>query len=226
MKKFFRRLLFWFAISILFFVAYFVYIVDDALSVSNGFRLPDYEKQKIALVIIDVQEGTTGMHAQEQYYIDQAPGLIENINEVISVAYENDVPIIYIQQQTKNWLLNWVDGYALAAGSPGVPIDKRLKIVSITHFAKRKSDAFSSYEFETYLQTLKINRLIITGLDIAYCVGKTSYAAMNRGYKVYIVEDAVISENTEIKDEKIGELRKDGAVIISKSQLKELLGNN
>ena len=88
MKKIFRRLLFWFGISILFFVAYFVYIVDDALSVSNGFRLPDYEKQKIALVIIDVQEGTTGMHAKEQYYIDQASGLIENINEVISVAYD------------------------------------------------------------------------------------------------------------------------------------------
>ena len=226
MKKFFRRLLFWFGISILFFVAYFVYVVDDALSVSNGFRLPDYEKQKIALVIIDVQEGTTGMHAKEQYYIDQAPGLIENINEVISVAYENDVPIIYIQQQTENWLLNWGDDYAMAPGSPGVTIDGRLKIVSLTHFTKRKSDAFSNYEFETYLQTLQINRLIITGMDIAYCAGKTSYAAMNRGYEVYIVEDAVISENSELKNEKIAELRADGANIISKSQVKELLTIN
>ena len=223
MKKIFRRLLFWLGISILFFIAYFVYIVDDALSISKGIPISHYETHKTALVVIDVQEGISGTYAREQYYIDQAPDLIGNINEVISVVYENDVPVIYILQQTENWLLNWGDDYAMAPGSPGVAIDSRLKNVSLDHFTKRKSDAFSSYDFEKYLQALQIDRLIITGIDIAYCAGKTSYAAKNRGYEVIVVEEAVISESEEMKKEKLSELKATGIKIVSSDELYQYL---
>lgn len=223
MKKFAKRLLFWLLILLLFFVAYFVYIVDDALSISKGIPIPDYGTEKTALVIIDVQEGISGKFAKEQYYIDQAPPLIENINQAVTIAVENDIPVIYVLQQTENWLFNWFDGNLMAPGSPGVPVDERLKVVSLNHFTKKKSDAFSSYEFEKYLQALKINKLIITGIDIAYCANKTSYAGMNRGYDVFILEDAVISENTEMKTEKIAELKADGAHIIDIPQLQEML---
>lgn len=225
-KKFARRALYWLLILLLFFIAYFVYILDDAVSISKGIPIPDYGAQKTALLVIDIQEGTTGKFASEQFYIDQAPPLIENVNKAISLAFENDIPVIYILQQTENWLLNWLDDYVMAPGSLGVPVDERLKAVSLSHFTKKKSDAFSSYAFEKHIQTLKVNRLIITGLDIAYCANKTSYAAMNRGYEVFILEDAVISENEELKNEKISELKADGAHIIDESQLREILGNN
>lgn len=226
MKKFFRRFLFWVGISLLFFIAYFVYVIDDAMSVSGGFRLPDYGAKKAALVVIDIQEGTTGKEAVEDFYIRQAPDLIQQTNKVISIAYQQNIPVIYIQQQTENWLLNWIDGYLMAPGAPGVALDSRLKVLSLNQFTKRKSDAFSSYHFEKYLQALEINQLIITGMDIAFCAGKTSYAAMNRGYEVYIVKEAVISENSTMKDEKIVELQEKGAKIITSAQLSEFLDQN
>lgn len=223
MKKFIRRLLFWFLISLLFFVAYSIYILDDAKSISKGFHILQYEQQKTALLIIDVQMGTTGNLSQDQIYVEQSKELIRNINKAISIASEEKVDVVYIKQQTENWLLNMIDGYALAKGSPGVELDDRLKLVSINYFTKRKSDAFSSHGFDIFLNAMKINRLIVTGLDIAYCAYRTSYAGLNRGYEVIIIEDAVISESEELKKEKLKELTAKGAVVINSDQLSILL---
>ena len=63
----------------------------------------------------------------------------------------------------------------------------------------------------------------LDGLDIAYCAYRTSCAGLNRGYKVIIIEDAVISESDALKQDKLRELTAKGAVIINSDQLSELL---
>lgn len=224
MKQFFFRLLFWIGISVFFFISYFVYVYYDAVSVSKGLPIPEYENSRTALLVIDIQEGITGETSQQKVYKDQASDLIKNVNEIISIALEKEIPVIYIQQQTENWLLNWADGYVLAKGQPGVAIDGRVKIVSLNQFTKRKSDAFSNYELDHFLRTLEINRLLITGLDIAYCANKTSLAALNRGYEVVVVEDAVISESSELKKEKLEELALAGVKIKEINQMLQLQG--
>lgn len=223
MKQFFRRLLFWFLVSLVFFVAYFLYVYNDATSISKGFRIDSYPVTKTALLVIDVQEGTTGEFSKDQKYIDQSTELIKQVNASIAIAHESVTPVVYIQQQTENWLLNRLDDYEMAKGSPGVELDGRLLIVSMNQFKKRKSDAFSSHDFDIFLTKMNINRLIITGLDIAYCAYRTSQAALNRGYEVYIVEEAVISESEELKKQKLKELESNGAVLIKLENLAELI---
>lgn len=223
MKKFILRLLFWIGILFLFFISYFVYVYYDAVAVSKGKPIPTYENPKTALLVIDIQEGITGDYSNDETYKEQSSELIQKVNEVITMAYEADIPIVYIRQETQNWLLNWADDYALAAGVPGVAIDRRLKVVSLNHFPKRKSDAFSNHELDHFLRTLEVNRLLITGLDIAFCAGRTSQAALNRGYEVFVVEDAVISESDELKVENIEKLDQAGATIIQTNQVSEIV---
>jgi len=222
-KKFILRFLSWMGISLLFFIAYLVYLVDDANSVSKGFRIHINERTETVLFVIDIQEGTTGDVAPSSVYVDQAPGFIERVNEVITIADSLSIPIVYIQQQTDNWFLNWADDYVLAKGSPGVELDGRLKILSAYFFTKRKSDAFSNLKLDPFLAALKVRKIIVTGLDITYCAGRTSQAALNRGYEVVVVEDAVISESDELKLEKIMELETAGAQLIQVDQLTNLL---
>ena len=95
--------------------------------------------------------------------------------------------------------------------------------MSANFFPKRKSDAFSNLRLDSFLDVLKVKQIVISGLDIAYCAGKTSQAALNRGYEVIVVEDAVISETAELKQEKIIELESAGAQIINIDQLPGLL---
>ena len=102
----------------------------------------------------------------------------------------------------------------MAEGAPGVEIDERVKIVSLHQFKKRKSDAFSSHDLDVFLNKMEINRLIITGLDIAGCAYKTSVAGLNRGYEVYVVEEAVISSSDEYKQDKLLELEEAGATVL------------
>ena len=220
-KKFLRRFLTWLGIGLVFLIAYFVYIFDDATAVSKGIPIPNYDSIKTALVIIDIQEGITGSISEDKTYIEQSEELISKVNAAVSKAYEAGIPVVYVQQQTENRLLNWLDGYHLARGYPGVALDKRLKIVSLFQFTKRKSDAFSSYAFEKFLNSQKINRLLITGLDIAFCAGRTSKAALHRGYEVVVVEDAVISESNELKEESIQELRELGASTTTVARLQD-----
>ena len=223
MKKFLKRFFSWIGISLLFFIAYLVYLVDDANSVSKGFRIHIEERTETVLFVIDIQEGTTGDVAPPSGYVEQAPGFIERVNEVITIADSLDIPIVYIQQQTDNWFLNWADDYVLAKGDPGVELDGRMKILSANFFTKRKSDAFSNLKLDPFLAALKVRRIIITGLDIEYCAGKASLAALNRGYAVVVIEDAVISETDELRQEKIIELETAGAQIIQIDQLTQLL---
>ncbi len=217
MKRLFLRILLLIGISFLLFIAYFAYLIINATSVSDGISIQHYQNQKTALLVIDIQEGITGDLAADQTYVVQAPEFIKTVNELISIADSLKIPVIYIQQQTENWLLNWADGYVLAKGAPGVALDSHLTIISANHFTKPISDAFSNPELDSFLRINNINKLIITGLDIAYCANKTSLAAQNRGYEVVVIGDAVISESQELKEEKLVELKSKG-IQINKSE--------
>lgn len=223
MKRVLKRLLLYIGILIVFFLAYLAYLHDDGNSISKGIPIPNYEQPTTALLIIDVQEGVTGSISTTQYYKDQAPELIKNVNQVITMAEEAGIPVIYIQQQTENWFLNWATGYVTAEGYPGVAIDSRLKMVSLHHYPKRVMDAFNSPGMEKLLQNLQVNRLFITGVDAAYCVNRTTQAALYRDYEVLIIEEAVISESEELKQENLEELKEKGAKVISLGQLAERL---
>lgn len=225
MKPWLKRILFYLAILVLFFVAYLTYLHDDGNSVSKGIPIAQYEETTTALIVVDVQEGTTGEVSTKQYYKDQSSALIRNVNEAIMIANDSGTPVIYIQQQTENWFLNWASGYVTAEGYPGVALDSRLKVVSLNQLPKRIMDAFSNPMLDKLLQSLQVNRLLITGVDVAYCVNKTTQAALHRGYEVWIVEDAVISESDDLKLEKLEELNSKGASLIKTNQLPDLLGN-
>jgi nicotinamidase-related amidase len=223
MKKLVKRFIFYFLIALLFIVAYFVYVYNDLTAISKGYPIPEYGVTKTAALVIDIQEGYTGMYAKEDTHSKQAKALIENTNRVISAAYEAGIQVLYIQQQTENWLINWLDGGSMAEGSPAVEIDQRVKIVSLHQFKKRKSDAFSSHDMDVFLNEMQINRLIITGLDMAGCAYNTSQAALNRGYEVFVIEEAVISSSDELKQEKLVELSQAGAIVLSVEDLPDLI---
>jgi ABC-type polysaccharide/polyol phosphate export permease len=54
----------------------------------------------------------------------------------------------------------------------------------------------------------------IVGLDAAYCVKNTISAALNRGFEVLVIEDALISETKALKEEMIQYFKNNGVKII------------
>jgi len=102
-------------------------------------------------------------------------------------------------------------------GQPGTELDSRIKVINQDDFTKKISDAFSNPGLEKFLISNQVDELYLTGLDAAYCVYYTALGARQRGYRVTIVRDAVMTRKN-MKDI-LKRYEKDGIAFTSSSEL-------
>ena len=101
--------------------------------------------------------------------------------------------VAYIRQVFSNNLIVRLHG---GRRQGKVIIDRRIKVINDNDFEKNRTDAFSNRQFEQLLIDRQVDELYLVGVDAAYCVYYTALGALNRGYKVTVVKDAVISRNS------------------------------
>ena len=219
MKKIFIRTILGIFVLFIILAIYLLFVIKSISGVSEGEPIAKYEKRKSALMVIDIQEGTTGELAITEGYIKQRKLFLTAVNKVIDMSNTSDLIIVYIKNETTNWLINFLDQNLAAKGHPGTEFDKDLKVVSKNQFTKHEMDAFSNLKLNEFLIKKQVNHLYIIGLDAAYCVDRTMKAALNRGYELTIIEDAVISETAELKAEKLQEFKQLGIIVIKVNDL-------
>lgn len=202
---------------IIFFSINFVLFMRSNSQISSGDAIPEYSRDTGILLVVDVQEGTTGKVSIDHAYQNKAASLFYSLNNLIAEADKRNMQVVYIYNEITNPVINLFNN-AMKKGAPGTELDDRLEIVSDHIFPKRKQDAFSNPEFENFLINNKINRIYITGLDAGYCVRSTALAALNRNYQVILIEDAIISKSEQLKDDSFQELSDKGVRIIQDDQ--------
>jgi nicotinamidase-related amidase len=152
--------------------------------------------------------------------LEQSDQAILNVNKIIDKSDLLGLDVIYITNEwKKKSIANIVTGGILGEGNEMAKMDPRIKNINNNHFVKHIMDSFSNKDFEQYLIDNKIDQLYITGLDAEACVDRTVKAAINRGYKVNIVRDAVVTKNEERRNKKINEFKSLGARIIETADL-------
>jgi nicotinamidase-related amidase len=181
--------------------------------ISEGKPIPDYGEHRAALMVVDIQEATTGEHSIYPCFRENSEILLNNINQVIGTFQIKNLPVVYVRSEITNPLINLINS-AYAKGSPGAKFDKRLNIVSDFEVVKKVKDSFRNTLLDSMLIAGKINELYIVGLDAAECVNATVEAAQNRGYRVTIVEETVISKTKALTDSMITIFEKRGVRII------------
>jgi len=184
--------------------AYMGYYYHQMGIVSQGDSIAPGGTEKAALVVIDIQEGTTGTLASpfSKGLVRQSEPLIRAVNQAIGNAQARQIPVIYILQENIDPIANLLSKNFLAAGSASAAMDARVRADQGPTFVKHKMDAFFNPEFERHLRENGINHLVITGLDASQCVDRTIRGALKRGYRVTAITDAVITNRAE-KMEKI-----------------------
>lgn len=219
MKRIIVKTLIYLGIFIALLVLYVTYLFMSSSTISKGQPIAQYENPVSALLVIDIQEGTTGTKSITEGYVQQAEAFIKKVNEVIDWADSSSLPVVYIYHENTNWLWNYATKNVMAQGSEGAKIDSRVKIVSDNTFFKHKMDAFSNPALDEFLINNRVNQIFAIGLDAAYCVNKTVFAAKNRNYKVNLIGDAVISEKDSKKIEMIEKFRAGGINIVQSDEL-------
>ena len=184
-------------------------------SPTKGALIENYANPKAALLVIDVQNDITGNTGQ---YGDTTD-FVKRINEAIIFAEENNMEILYIKNTFRNPLLLLLSGGRFREGTKGAELDGTLSIVNDNIFLKHIGDSFSSTEMEEYLISQSVDTLYLVGADAAACVYITARGAINRGYNVNIIEDAIITINEKTLAQMLEQYEKDGIKIIKKRLL-------
>ena len=195
-----------------------------ATRISKGDPIPDYETDNPALLVVDIQEATTGSVSWTDSYISQGEALISRINQLTVLTDSARIPVVFIVNVVRNPLVNILNN-SMSEGSEGARPDGRLILVSDHVVSKTKNDAFFNTDLDRILAEMKVNHLYIAGLDAAYCINCTLQGALGRGYRVSLIDDAVISAPEEKKEVMFGQFRDMGVEIISSSDYPEAISS-
>ncbi len=213
MKKILLRILLALGVFILIVVAnYFVFNLM-ASKITEGNPISSSGSENTALLVIDIQEGTTGDISAIEGYRKQSEELIGNVNRIIEEAQEKNWPVVYILSEVANPLINLINN-TMAKGTEGAELDHRLVVVSDQIVAKRRNDSFNKTNLDQILVDRQIESLVIVGLDAEHCVFSAIQAALNRGYKATVIADGIISGNEENKIRMIEEFREMGVEVL------------
>lgn len=197
-----KKILLWSLLAIVTFVLVLfinlkVYLKQSTI-VTHGTPIREYSSDKAALLVIDIQEVTTGDMSASESFKKASDDLINRINTITEKSSKYGIPVIFIRNEVTNPLVNLLNS-TMAKGSPGAQLDSRLNLVSDHILSKEKEDAFSNSDLDSILIRSEINRLFVVGLDAAHCVNSTIEGARNRGYKVAAISDAIISDPDTVK---------------------------
>jgi len=197
------------ALALVFFVALFALVYRNSRP-TKGPRIGAYPAPRAALVVIDIQEDYTGPQARKRFR--DGDRIVAVSRALIDQAQAQGIPVIYIQNIVDNPLLSWMLGGVNAPGAPGTEMDARLPRHPVFRtFTKNRSDAFANPQLDAYLREQKVDHLLVTGLDAAYCVNASTRGALNRGYTVTLYTDGLATETGKPLEELATQWRALGA---------------
>jgi nicotinamidase-related amidase len=179
---------------------------------TTGPQIGSYTAPRTALIVIDIQEDYTGPQAKKRYR--DGDRIIAASNALLEQARQKGMPVVFIENVIGNPLIGLLAGGVNAPGAPGTATDRRLlQVPGAGTFTKNRADAFSNPELDAFLRRNQVNKVLLTGLDAAYCVNATTKGALNRGYKVTLFPEGIATESGRSIDKLIKEWREAGAEV-------------
>lgn len=180
-----------------------------------------------ALVIIDMQHY---FFRSEERRV-KLPELILSINELIDIAYENEIPVYQVltihksDKSTWNIVMKKHNFVALLEGSkeaellPEIKFDDSQEVI-----VKTRQSAFIRTNFEEKLKEKNVDTLILCGVFTHGCVGRTAIDAYERDFNVIVSRDASFSHvrNQENVMFEVIEYEQE-QLILTNEKIKELL---
>ena len=185
---------------------------------TQGNKIASYANPQKAVFVIDIQEDFTGTTAKPPFPYKDSEKLIATVNMITEAASRKNIPVVYIRQEIDGlvgrMLSNLFAGGMAVKGNPGTEIDKRVTLVSGNIYPKPRSDAFSNPKLEEFLIDHQVNELYLVGLDAAGCVHNTAKGALNRGYTVNIITDAIVLREEAKWEELLKQYQKEGITLM------------
>jgi len=199
-----------------------LFVMRNMFIPTKGKRIEAYPHPTKALLVMDIQESGGGSNRQSIPLSTSTPlgAMIAATNRGIDWFDQAGMEVAYIRQVFGNDLLTRLHGGRILAGRLEPRIDRRIMIINNNDFKKNRTDAFSNPKLEQFLIARQVDEVFLVGLDAAFCVYYTALGALNRGYKVTVIQDAVLTGRDMAKV--LERYRQKGIRIINSRELTEL----
>jgi nicotinamidase-related amidase len=134
-----------------------------------------------ALLVIDLQQGVGPLYDEI--------GLLTRVEERINEYHNQNLPVIFIQQQEEG----------LEKGTVAWQLKPQLNATSDDYYIdKMHADSFYQTKLSDLLEELQVGQLEICGAEIPYCIDATIKAGFDRGYKIIMKHDLVSMTKNEL----------------------------
>ena len=150
------------------------------------------KKPGCVLVVVDIQEKLLPA-------INDFMSVLDRSVKMVTAAQALEVPILFTQQYSRGL------GPTHAALTSLVP--------EFSHLEKTTFNCFGAEGFSESLERLGAKTLVIIGIEAHICVCQTALEALQRGYDVHVVADAVGSRTTANRGIGLERIRQAGGVI-------------
>ena len=181
-----------------------------------------------AIVVIDMQND----FFQKKRLLEQKDLLTDKISELINLARKKNAPIIWIRQMWKSDLSDSPKhiresgkGYVLENSKGSKLIEGLLKLDGDYEIVKTRYSGFFQTDLENLLQKLKVDTLIICGINTHACVRMTAIDAWQKDYDIVIAKDCVGSYDNEHHKVTMKYFEPVIAKVITNKEIREILLN-
>lgn len=150
------------------------------------------KREGCVLVVVDIQEKLLPA-------IHDFTSVLDRSVKMVTAAQALEVPMLFTQQ------------YSRGLGPTHIALSGLLP--DFTHLEKITFNCFGAPVFEARLKELEARTLVMIGIETHICVCQTALEALQRGYNVHVVADAVGSRATANHGIGLDRIRQAGGVI-------------
>lgn len=151
-------------------------------------------RAKAALAVIDIQERLLPT-------IFESERVVRNTVRLIKGALALGIPVLVTEQYKKG----------LGATTPAVAAE----IADLPLMEKVVFSACGAAGFEKALKKRKVSDVIVCGIEAHVCVSQTCLDLLDKGYRVFVVVDAISSRTTDNHFIAVERMRDAGGVVVS-----------
>jgi len=167
--------------------------------------------QESYLIVLDIQ----AFPKKDKQLDSSVREMIQNVNSLVSHFDTNKV--IYIKATGKALNIT-LKGFSVDT-LPAPDFDSTLNVVSNNVFTKIEGDAFTSAGLISFLESRKVQEIVLVGLMAEKCIFDTALGGKARGYDIAIVTEGIVGTTHKKKEKAIQKMEEKGVKFIPITQI-------
>jgi len=167
-----------------------------------------------ALMLIDLQADFLDDDGRMPVARAHVAPMIAAAAEALELFKRCGRPVVAVGNEYRRGdvVMNILRRYASLEGSPGARWDQRVPLDGAKYFPKWGGSAFGNPELEPWLRANGVGALVVAGLMARGCVTATTKAAIERGFRVMLIEPAIACMSDRSRERALARLERKGAV--------------